>query len=499
LGAISFCFHLFILLISNPFVQLQQVPNQGMGLNPLLEDPALAIHPPILYTGLALLSVLFAISCVGLKTNLLNKDWALLMRPWALACWSFLTLGIALGSWWAYYELGWGGWWFWDPVENLSLLPWLVITALVHSLVSVEKNDSQQFSAALLAVGGFLLALMSLFLVRSGALSSVHAFAVDPLRGGALGIIFFVFALYGIRSLLRFRTATARVQPYYLSRQAFLFLNTLLLLCMAAVVLVGTVYPLILNQLSGHMISVGAPYFNATTLPFLALIILLMAAVPFLNQSTGLQRRYSYVVTFTLAAFVGVTYWKQGWPVFACLFLAASLSVLFAGVLDMIGNWRRLTLRYVAMSLAHVSVAMVIMGAVVDSFEKVETMHVMKEKDSIEFQGYGVTLDKVVMLNAPYFKREAATILVQQGPQQFSLHPEKRYYPLHETLTSETDIKAVGLADFYAVLGSAERQDSWIVKLHWHPAIRLIWIGAGLMVLAGFLGFLAALRKRRGV
>jgi c-type cytochrome biogenesis protein CcmF len=190
LGAISFCFHLFILLISNPFVQLQQVPNQGMGLNPLLEDPALAIHPPILYTGLALLSVLFAISCVGLKTNLLNKDWALLMRPWALACWSFLTLGIALGSWWAYYELGWGGWWFWDPVENLSLLPWLVITALVHSLVSVEKNDSQQFSAALLAVGGFLLALMSLFLVRSGALSSVHAFAVDPLRGGRWGLYF---------------------------------------------------------------------------------------------------------------------------------------------------------------------------------------------------------------------------------------------------------------------------------------------------------------------
>jgi cytochrome c-type biogenesis protein CcmF len=496
LGSISLCFHLFILLISNPFVQLHQTPQQGIGLNPLLEDPSLAVHPPILYTGLALLSVIFALACVGLKAQRLDQSWARIMRPWALSCWCFLTLGITLGSWWAYYELGWGGWWFWDPVENLSLLPWLVMTGLLHSLIAVDKSSRQQFTAAFLAIMGFLLALLSLFLVRSGALSSVHAFAVDPLRGGFLGLILALFTLYGIRTLLRFRRTESQQLPHILSREAFLFLNAALFLSIAIVVFIGTVYPLILNQLNGHMISVGAPYFTATTLPFFLVIMTLMAAIPFVGwQGSQLKKQISYMATFALASLVFISYWKQGWPVMATLFLAASLCVLLATIIDFFHKRHHISLGYISMALAHASIAIVIMGAVTDSFEKVETIQVMKKNDSVSFQGFHLTLNNIDEVRAPYFQRQIAFLGVQNDSHLFTLKPEKRYYPLHEMITSETDIHRVGMGDLYAVLGSSEDSQKWIVKLTWHPAIRLLWIGAGLMVLAGFLGFLAALRR----
>ncbi len=498
LGAISLSFHLFILLISNPFVQLHQTPKQGMGLNPLLEDPALTIHPPILYTGLALLSVLFALACVGLQRGQLDKAWAKLMRTWTLACWCFLTLGIALGSWWAYYELGWGGWWFWDPVENLSLLPWLVITALLHSLIVVQNSSSQKFTAPFLAITAFLLALLSLFLVRSGALSSVHAFAVDPLRGSFLALIAVCFTLYGLRSLFRFRTEKSFEQPYILSREAFLFLNTLLLFSIAAIVLIGTVYPLILQITTGRIISVGAPYFSTTTLPFFLMVTILMAASPFVSwQQARLSKSISYVGTFALAAFIATTYVKTGWPVIACLFLAASFSIFLATILDLARKLmarKQIALHYYAMSLAHLSIAIVIAGAVIDSFDKIESVYEIKQSGAIEFNGYHLTLDKVDQIRAPYFQREAAFITARKGEASIQLNPEKRYYPLHEMITSETDIKAVGLADIYAVLGTEDSHNGWLLKLHWHPAIRLLWIGAGLMVLAGFLGFVASLR-----
>ncbi len=500
LGAISFCFHLFILLVSNPFVQLQQTPMQGMGLNPLLEDPTLAIHPPVLYTGLALLSTLYAMSCTGLKLNKLDQNWALLMRPWVFACWSFLTLGIVLGSWWAYYELGWGGWWFWDPVENLSLLPWLTVTALLHSLIAVDKNASQQLSASMLGILAFLLALFSLFLVRSGMLSSVHAFAVDPFRGSFLGAILVIFSLYGVKNLIRFRNTRPRNLPHFLSKEAFLFFNAMLLIAITSVVLMGTVYPLLLDSFTGRVISVGAPYFNAATMPFFLLMIMLMVVIPFIGwKQQQVRKSISYVLTFGMAAFIFLSYWKQGWPVIASLFLAASLCLLLSVIIDVIKKRSHITLRFLGMSLAHASIAVCVMAAVVDSFDKVETLTAMKEADNFRFEGFDVTLSQVQQLRAPYFQREVASFAVTTGKDAFNLKPEKRFYPLHEMITSETAIHSVGLGDLYAVLGGMDQQNMWIIKLTWHPAIRLLWIGAGLMVLAGLLGFIAVVRRRKVV
>jgi len=310
-----------------------------------------------------------------------------------------------------------------------------------------------------------------------------------------LGLIFLIFTTYGIRSLLRYRRQQTYDLPYFLSRKAFLFINVLVLVAIASVVLIGTVYPLILNQFTGHMISVGAPYFTLTTAPFLLIIVTLMSIVPFIEAHA--QRNLSYVATFGLACFVFLSYWKQGWPVIASLFLATALCILFSSALDLVNKWKHVSLRYVAMTLAHASIALIIMGAVIDSFEKVESLHVMKEKDSVSFQGFALILDQVDQVRAPYFQRQVASLTVNDGKQKFTLKPEKRFYPLHEMITSETDIRAVGLGDLYAVMGTSEDQNNWIIKLHWHPAIRLLWIGAGLMVLAGLLGFIAATRRLR--
>lgn len=504
LGLISLSFHLFILLTSNPFVQLQQVPIQGRGLNPLLEDPALAFHPPILYTGLALLSVIFSYTCAALQTYTLNKSWAQSIRPWVLVSWCFITFGIALGSWWAYYELGWGGWWFWDPVENISLLPWLTLTALIHSLIMVEKRNLQVRSSAFLAMVSFLLALTGLFLVRSGVLTSVHAFALDTLRGWFLGTIALLFAFLLSWYFLKYRPPKGISLTYTISRETLILFNVLLFSTITGIVLLGTVFPLILEQITHQKISIGAPYFNATLAPFLTFLVLFIAVTPFINwQKTHpptFFEQAGYVLTLGLATFVLVWYWRNGWTIFACLALSAAICALASTLLDFINRARQLSalpLKYYAMSLAHVSIAIVVIGATIDSFEKQEYVQVMKIGETINLQGYHLTLEAVDLIQAPYFQQEQATVKVKYGPSSFTLLPEKRYYPLHEVITTETAIKSLGLSDLYAVLGSYQGNSQWTTKFFWHPAIQLIWIGAGLMIISGLLAAIATMRSHK--
>lgn len=498
LGAINFSFHLFVLLVSNPFVQLGQTPRQGMGLNPLLEDPALAIHPPILYAGLALLSVLFAFSSIGFKLNQLDRAWSFMLRPWALLCWTFLTTGIALGSWWAYYELGWGGWWFWDPVENLSLLPWLIVTALIHALHLSSKESPNYFTAGWLGLLAFLTALISMFLVRSGALTSVHAFAIDPYRGGFLGAIFLAFASFALFRVIRYHRQRTEA-PALLSRKSFLYLNILLLVAIMVIIFFGTTYPLILNQLTGRMISVGAPYFNITVMPFVFILVLLMTVLPFLPHRADTNRRLSYVLTLSLAIFLGLAYGKSHYPIYISAFLAAAAIMLLVTLYDVVGRRHNLSLKYAGMSLAHGTVALLVIAGCIDTFDKVETIQALKEKDVMRFQGYELSLAAVEHVRAPYFERQVIKLNFHKGTESFTLSPEKRYYPLHEMITTETAIHPLGLGDIYAVLGSADKDNLWVVKLFWHPTINLLWIGAALMILAGLLSAYASFKRVRKV
>ncbi|MBP6984999.1 MAG: heme lyase CcmF/NrfE family subunit [Alphaproteobacteria bacterium] len=498
MGSISFCFHMFILTTSNPFVQLHQEPRQGMGLNPLLEDPTLAIHPPILYTGLTLLSVLFAFTIVSLRHHLLDTTYAKIMRPWSLLCWCFLTTGITLGSWWAYYELGWGGWWFWDPVENLSLLPWLIVTALIHSLTSFEKNQTQHTMVAWLGMGGFLMALLTLFLVRSGFLSSVHAFAVDPVRGGFLGIIFFTYLLYAIYTSMRYRIVLEKNPIPILSKEALIFLNTILLLSIFGIVLLGTLYPLILNQMSGILISVGAPYFNETTLPFFLIMLGLMTAVPYLKIPSGLKQSYAYVLTFFLGATITMAYFKTAWPLIGLLLFAISATLLISSFFDLWIKFRhkRLSLRYASMTLAHAGVAVLVLGAAIDTFEKQEHTLAFSEGQSQSVGPFTLKLERLSQVQAPYFQKEIAHLHIRKNNREWQAYPEKRYYPLHEMITSETAIQPIDLGDLYMILGGKNSQNEWLVKLQWHPAIYILWLGALMMIIAGLLGIYPALKRR---
>lgn len=500
LGTISMSFQLYILTTSNPFVQLHQIPKQGMGLNPILEDPALAIHPPILYTGLALLSVLFSYSCAVARLNQADATWVKNMRAWSLICWCFLTLGIALGSWWAYYELGWGGWWFWDPVENLSLLPWLTVTALIHSLITTDKQSQQYLFSFSLGISGFLFALCTLFLVRSGILSSVHAFAVNPVSGSILGLIFISYTLYGFFRAFLFQTKEGKQTVFFLSQESFLFLNVCLFIVMTCIVLTGTTYPILLNFSIGQIISVGAPYFNATVLPFFALTMLLMIFVPYLTYGEKLKDDYRFGITIILASIVVVLYIKTTWPLLACLFLALSITILITiawDILKKILNKQKITLKLISMNLAHASIALIVLGAVIDSFDRYEKTDILRVGKPYSFKGYDLTLTAINQLNAPYFQRQVAQIQLSKDHFSSMLKPEKRYYPLHEMVTSETSIQAIGLADLYTVLGGSDGSDGWILKLHWHPTIRLIWLGAVLLVVSGLFGFVSALRKLR--
>ncbi|MEQ8369840.1 MAG: heme lyase CcmF/NrfE family subunit [Alphaproteobacteria bacterium] len=513
-GMVASGFLAFKLLTSNPFRRLVPAPVDGGDLNPLLQDPGLAFHPPLLYLGYVGLCMTFAFAVAGLIECRVDQAWARAMRPWALLAWSSLTLGIALGSWWAYYELGWGGWWFWDPVENASFMPWLFATALLHSVAVTATRDALKSWTVLLAVLAFGLALVGTFLVRSGVLSSVHAFASDPGRGlFILGLI--AAAVGGALVLFAVRGPALRARSAFdpVSREGALVLNNLLLAVGALTVFVGTLWPLLMDAVGGPKVSVGAPYFNATFVPLMVPLLIALPFGPLLAWRRGDLLRAASRLRLAFAAAIAaaaLSLWLAGlnpWPV-----IGMTLAVwLAAGVLSELGERtalgrlplaqslaraRGLPGRAWGMSLAHFGLALFVAGVTASSAWESESIQVMRPGESVVVAGYTFRFDGARQVPGPNYVAERGTITVLRDGQPYArMAPERRFYPVARDTTTEAAIHTTWLADLYAVIGESDGAGGHTIRLHHNPLVPWIWLGTSVMALGGMVSL--ASRRRQ--
>ena len=506
-GSIGVAFLGFILLTSNPFLRLDPAPIDGRDLNPLLQDPGLAFHPPMLYLGYVGFSMAFSFAIAALIEGRVDPAWARWVRPWTLAAWTALTAGITLGSWWAYYELGWGGWWYWDPVENASFMPWLSGTALLHSAIVVEKRDALKSWTILLAILTFALSLMGTFLVRSGVLTSVHAFAVDPERGlYILGIL--VLFIGGALILFAIRAPSMKLGGLFqpISREGGLVMNNLLLSVATATVFIGTLYPLFLDATTGQKVSVGPPFFNATFVPVMIPLVLLMAIGPMLAWKRGdlpaAMSRLWFAVIFSLVISIGV-WWNHSDEPLAPIIGFALASWLAGGTIkeysDRIGLFRGklsdsllrakgLSRATYGMTLAHLGLAIFICGAAADSAWRTEVVINAKENDQASIAGFDLSLKKVERLQGPNYSLERATIQIEKnGVHITEIFPERRFYPVQQMPTTEAAIHTTLWADIYVSLGEGTRNQGWTLRLWYNPLVSWIWSGCLIMVIGGLL------------
>jgi cytochrome c-type biogenesis protein CcmF len=515
---ISVGFLLFILFTSNPFLRTDPPPANGHGLNPVLQDPGLAFHPPFLYLGYVGFSVSFAFAVAALIEGRVDPAWARWVRPWALASWCALTIGIAMGSWWAYYTLGWGGWWFWDPVENASLMPWIVGTALIHSSVVVEKRDALKSWTILLAIITFSLSLVGTFLVRSGVLTSVHAFAVDPERGlFILGLL--VVAIGGSLTLYAVRAPVLKGGGLFapISREGSLVLNNILLTCCAATVFLGTLYPLFLDAVGGAKVSVGPPYYDRTFGPLIVPVLLAMVAGPMLAWKRGdlagaLQRLWA-AFGFALLVCLGAFYATSGGPVLAVLGLGLAGWVAMGVLVEWADRVRlfRVRLRDSArravnlprasygMTLAHFGIAITAAGIAASAFA-VERIDIVPIGGNLDIAGFQLHFDGVAKEQGANFTADNASITIREGDRVIGVvHPQRRFFPLQQQTTSETSIHTNLLADLYVALGDPDPgSGGWTLRVYWKPLVPWIWIGAVIMAFGGLVS-LSDRRWRVGV
>jgi len=503
MGLISIGFLLFLIVTSNPFERLlPQVPMDGRDLNPLLQDFGLIVHPPMLYMGYVGFSVAFAFAIAALLGGRLDAAWARWSRPWTLVAWAFLGLGIALGSWWAYYELGWGGWWFWDPVENASFMPWLVGTALIHSLAVTEKRGVFKSWTVLLAIAAFSLSLLGTFLVRSGVLTSVHAFATDPERGVFI-LVFLLMVVGGSLTLFAMRAPVVKSQVGFglWSRETLLLVNNLLLVVATAMILLGTLYPLLLDALSGAKLSVGPPYFNAMFVPLIgALMLTLGVGILVRWKDTPLKWLLGMLTPVLITSVVlgglgSLLFGDFNWAVLAVSLLAA--WVVIAGVRDLLDKTRHkglfkgmrsLAPSYWGMHLAHLGLAVCAIGVVLTSHESAERDLRLAPGESLSLGGYEFVFEGAVHHKGPNFTSDKATIRVLDGDKQIAtLHPEKRLYTVQQMPMTEAGIDAGFTRDLYVALGEPLGDGAWAVRVHIKPFVRWIWLGALMMGLGGVL------------
>ncbi|BCY01770.1 heme lyase CcmF/NrfE family subunit [Stutzerimonas stutzeri] len=503
MGLISIGFLLFLIVTSNPFERLlPQVPMDGRDLNPLLQDFGLIVHPPMLYMGYVGFSVAFAFAIAALLGGRLDAAWARWSRPWTLVAWAFLGLGIALGSWWAYYELGWGGWWFWDPVENASFMPWLVGTALIHSLAVTEKRGVFKSWTVLLAIAAFSLSLLGTFLVRSGVLTSVHAFATDPERGVFI-LVFLLMVVGGSLTLFALRAPVVKSQVGFglWSRETLLLVNNLLLVVATAMILLGTLYPLLLDALSGAKLSVGPPYFNAMFVPLMAALMLTLGVgimvrwkdTP-VNWLLGMLTPV-LITSVVLGGLATLLFGDFNWAVLAVSLLAA--WVVIASVRDLLDKTRHkgllkgarsLAPSYWGMHLAHLGLAVCAIGVVLTSHQSSERDLRLAPGESLSLGGYEFVFEGAVHHEGPNFTSDKATIRVFDGDKQIAtLHPEKRLYTVQQMPMTEAGIDAGFTRDLYVALGEPLGDGAWAVRVHIKPFVRWIWLGALMMGLGGSL------------
>ncbi|MGE3865693.1 MAG: heme lyase CcmF/NrfE family subunit [Hyphomonadaceae bacterium] len=495
----------YTIFLSSPFARLDPAPLQGVGLNPLLQDPALAAHPPMLYLGYVGLSVPYSLAIAALIEGKADAAWARAVRPWTLTAWTFLTVGIALGSYWAYYELGWGGWWFWDPVENASFMPWLAAAALLHSAIVTARRGSLASWTILLAILGFGFALLGTFLVRSGVLTSVHAFAVDSRRGIAVLALLSAalaagFGLYAWRApgLARPAGFTA------LSREGLLVLNNLGLSIACGTVLLGTIYPLLAQALGGRLVSVGPPYFNLTFAPLMAVVLAAVPIAPLLAWRRGDARAALRSLAFAAAAAVGAALggvllahagaWTAIGLALGAWLIAGAGAYLWKRARP--ARALRLPLAVWAMSLAHLGLGVFIIGAVAETAFKQETSALLTPGESVEFAGRRLRLVEVADREGPNYYADSARFDVDGR----TLVAERRYYPTAPAPTTEVGILPSLGGDLYVALGEAARGGAgWTVRLYLNPLVAFIYAGAALMATGGVAALWGLARKRRRV
>ena len=517
-GMIASAFLAFLIFTSNPFTRLWPAPVEGNGMNPLLQDPGLAIHPPCLYMGYVGFSVAFSFAVAALIEGKVDAAWARWVRPWVLLAWSFLTLGITLGSFWAYYILGWGGWWFWDPVENVSLMPWLLGTALLHSALVVERRHALVGWTILLAILTFSLSLIGTFVVRSGVLSSVHSFATDPARG--LFILFIIFGATGgalVIYALRIPEVRKGVPFAMVSRETGLLLNNVFLVVAAATVFFGTFWPLVIDLIGRDKISVGVPYYNLTFVPLFMPILLTMVVGPFLKwKRDELQPALAQLfwpallavaaVLTIAAATLGAHLLTAGGIGLAVWIMTGSLCILVKrakiGQVSFDQTWQILSSTpraYYGLVLGHLSIGVVLLSITVISTWSQENILSMKPGSRTIVGPYEITLQKIQVVQGPNYEAEQGTFGIGMGGSIFRvMTAERRYYPLQQQTTNQTAIRTNFISNTYIALGEPDSQGGWTVRLYYHPFAPWLWIGGFTMALAGFFS-LTDRRFRVGV
>jgi len=501
-AAIGIGFYAFPLFASNPFARLNPSPAEGQGLNPLLQDPGLAFHPPTLYLGYVGLSIAFSFAIGALVTRDVGPAFARAMRPWVLGAWIFLTLGITAGSYWAYYELGWGGWWFWDPVENASLMPWLAATALLHSVTVLATRDGLRAWTVMLAVVAFSMSMIGTFLVRSGILTSVHAFAVDPRRGSFLLAL---LALYigGALALFALRVGTVREGSRFdaVSREGALVLNNLLLTVVLGIVLVGTLYPLIAEALSGAKISVGPPYFNSAAGPLALILVAVMGAGPMMRwrrEELGvIARRMAPATALVVFALVAVKLVLPPMGLLPFLGLALAFGVALASVAPLWGrNLRRTPLFTYGMVIAHLGIAVSLMGMACDSAFTREKLVAVAVGDSVPVGPFTVKLASVAPNFGENWESMQASLEIRRGNgAMFVLEPQARAYWSPPTETGESAISTRLDGQLYTVLGKQNDDGRWQLRLWWKPFVTFIWLGGALVAIGGALALLGRILR----
>jgi len=493
-------FLLFTLLTSNPFERILPAQPNGLGFNPILQDPALAIHPPLLYIGYVGFSAAFSLSIATLSLRNNEKiPWYIYMKPFVIAAWTFLTIGIAFGSVWAYYELGWGGWWFWDPVENASFMPWLLGTALLHSLIIVEKKKSLQSWVLLLSILAFLLSVVGTFLVRSGILTSVHTFALDPSRG--IYILAFT-AILGGYSLILFGLKSKKYlnNSYFsfFSKEGSILVNNILMVVVCSSVFLGTIYPLLVEAFTNNKISVGEPYYNTTVIPIMIPAILIMGIGPILSWGKGDKSKTvkkifpSILLTTIITIFIFLFY--QSYSPIGIVGILLAFWIISNNVIILFQKKENLSN---GMIIAHLGIGLLILGITGSSTWQEEKIIRMKVDNETNIREYNIIFKEVNEIKGPNYLALQGNFFVYDENKNIitKLKPENRFYPITNNFTTEASIHTNLLRDLYIVLGDGNPNDGWVVRIYYNPLVIWIWIGALTIFLGGIVSMTNNLKK----
>tara|TARA_B100000579_G_scaffold431706_1_gene447222 strand:- start:92 stop:1669 length:1578 start_codon:yes stop_codon:yes gene_type:complete len=496
-SALFVIFAMFVIFTSNPFLINSILIKEGLGLNPILQDPALAIHPPMLYLGYVGFSLVFSLAIASLLKKNNDQDWIIETRKWSMISWGFLTAGIALGSYWAYYELGWGGWWFWDPVENISLMPWITGLALVHSLIMIRGEQAIEKWIVFLAILCFSLSILGTFLVRSGILTSVHSFASDASRGLFILLIFFLTTGFGfLVFLIKSPTKKNDLNLLFINKTSALIINNILMIIAVLTILLGTIYPIIIEVITNTRVSVGGPYFNSTVLPILLPGFLLMSVAPVLSwQTNKIQKFKIYVIFFIiLSAVVCIQSYFTNFNTWGFIGLILGSWIITASIISIFLRFKfSLSLYYIKIInsfIAHIGVGVMIIGITFSSIYQKEYNFNITVGDKINIDNVVLKFESIDIVEEKNYQSLRANFLLEKKGQLINyIKPGRNYYPVSKMITTEAGIYHDWLKDIYITLGN-NNNDVWFIKIYINPLISFIWIGVFIMIFSSIIAIL---------